>query len=189
VNMTDGQDGLAGGLAALAALGLGVITGEGGMALGLGLSGALSAFLIWNRPPARIFLGNGGAYAVGTMLGVLAVQAAREAPNPWTGLLAAGAVLGVFAFELLFTILRRVLSRRPLIPGDRLHSYDLASTVVESRTRTTLLFWAVGAAVGALGLLIRAFPLAGAIAVAAVLAAAGIGAGVGLWSRLRAETS
>jgi UDP-GlcNAc:undecaprenyl-phosphate GlcNAc-1-phosphate transferase len=61
VNMTDGQDGLAGGLAAFAAIALSLIAGREGMPLGLALAGALSVFLLWNRPPARIFLGNGGA--------------------------------------------------------------------------------------------------------------------------------
>jgi UDP-GlcNAc:undecaprenyl-phosphate GlcNAc-1-phosphate transferase len=82
VNLVDGQDGLAGGLAAIACLGLVVLGDTSGSAAatapGLALSGALAAFLIWNRPPARIFLGDGGAYAVGTMLVAVAAAAAAD---------------------------------------------------------------------------------------------------------------
>ncbi len=96
VNMLDGQDGLAGGLAAGAALGLAGVAGPGtggGPELGLALTGALIGFLVWNRPPARVFLGNGGAYAVGVLLAALT---AGPAGTGWPGLLAAAAGMGVF---------------------------------------------------------------------------------------------
>ena len=76
VNIVDGQDGLAGGLAALASLSMGVsahILGvTPGLSLGLAVGGSLLVFLLWNAPPASLFLGNGGAYGVGI---VLAAQA------------------------------------------------------------------------------------------------------------------
>ncbi len=58
VNMLDGQDGLAAGLAAVAAFGLaGVLAAEGSAAATpIVLGGALAGFLVWNRPPARVFL-------------------------------------------------------------------------------------------------------------------------------------
>src|SRR5688500_5099642 len=91
VNLVDGQDGLAGGLAAIAALGLATVVAIAGgdpaeYATGLALAGSLTAFLAWNRPPARVFLGNGGAYAVGVLLAVLVATAAAQ--NGWPGLLA-----------------------------------------------------------------------------------------------------
>ena len=39
------------------------------------VAGALVGFLAWNLPPARVFLGNGGAYGLGALLTVLAAQA------------------------------------------------------------------------------------------------------------------
>lgn len=158
VNLLDGQDGLAGGLAAIAALGLAALAGPGGAAgLGLALAGGLAGFLVWNRPPARIFLGDGGAYAVGIILAILAARA--TATGGWHGLLAAGVSLGVFAFELALTIIRRVCSRDPLSGGDRLHSYDVLARRTRNRPVVTLAFWALGGLCAGLALVMRSLPL------------------------------
>jgi UDP-GlcNAc:undecaprenyl-phosphate GlcNAc-1-phosphate transferase len=157
VNILDGQDGLAGGLAAIAAAGLvgvsGWVPGEPAVTLGLGLIGALLAFLVWNLPRARVFLGNGGSYAVGAVLAVPVAAVSREG---WPGLAAATLCLGVFAFELLYTVVRRLRSGRPVTAGDRDHSYDSLATRLGSRPRSTMAFWAVGAAAAGLGLLVDA---------------------------------
>jgi UDP-GlcNAc:undecaprenyl-phosphate GlcNAc-1-phosphate transferase len=158
VNIVDGQDGLAGGLAAIAALGLasagGIDATRDGDAMGLALAGALVAFLLWNRPPARIFLGNGGAYAVGVLLLVPAVEVTNR--RGWPGLLVATVVLGVFAFELLYTVVRRGRSRVPVMAGDRAHSYDAVARAVGTRARSTLLFWGLGAVAAGVGVLVDA---------------------------------
>ena len=87
VNLMDGQDGLAGGLSTIASLGLGVImVGGGAAAAAFATAGALVGFVFWNRPQARVFLGNGGSYAVGTLLAAFAALAASRG---WSGLLAA----------------------------------------------------------------------------------------------------
>jgi UDP-GlcNAc:undecaprenyl-phosphate/decaprenyl-phosphate GlcNAc-1-phosphate transferase len=184
VNIVDGQDGLAGGTAAISAAGLALLAAGAGdqdaVALGLALAGALAGFLVWNRPPARIFLGNGGAYAVGTLLAVLATRAVTG--GGWRELLAAGACLGVFAFELVFTIARRLLARERLAAGDRLHSYDLLAERM-GRGAVTVLLWGLGAASVGLGLLISTLPTASATFIAAAGGVAATAFGLGLWSR------
>lgn len=158
VNIVDGQDALAGGLAIIAALGLVSAGGwdlqNTGDRVGLALAGGLVAFLAWNRPPARIFLGNGGAYAVGVLLLVPVADVVGR--GGWPGLVMATLCLGVFAFELLFTVIRRVRSGAPMMSGDRYHSYDAVARAVGTRTRSTLLFWALGAGAAGVGLLIDA---------------------------------
>ncbi len=172
VNLMDGQDGLAGGLGAIAAAGLGVVSlivGTGGTdgaiaaATAFAAAGALVAFLLWNRPPARIFLGNGGAYGLGALLAGLVAMATVGAGL--RGLLAAGLCLGPFAFELIFTVVRRLGTRTSLATGDREHSYDLLAARGLSRPAVTLVSWAAGA---------------GCIGVAAIVAAAPAQVGVGL---------
>jgi UDP-GlcNAc:undecaprenyl-phosphate GlcNAc-1-phosphate transferase len=182
VNMMDGQDGLAGGLAAIAAGGLAgasvLAGGDGGPALAV--AGGLTGFVVWNFPGARVFLGNGGAYAAGTALAGLA--AALSGTAGWPGILAAGLCVGPFAAELSFTVLRRLGSRETLTAGDRLHSYDLLAQKV-GRTASTLLFWATGAASAGLGILV--VELTGPAGAAIVAAAAGVAitAGLVLWKR------
>ena len=155
VNIVDGQDGLAGGLAGIASVGLLGLTGwaaaEPAGAVALGLAGGLVAFLVWNLPPARIFLGNGGAYAVGALLALPAAAAA----DAWPGLMAATVCLGVFAFELVFTVARRARARVPLTAGDRGHSYDVLAAAL-GRTPSTVAFWAAGAAAAGIALLLDA---------------------------------
>lgn len=189
-NILDGQDGLVPGLGAIAALGLAALGVQAGAsqatALGVALAGSLAGFLLWNRPPARVFLGDGGAYAVGALLAVMAADVAVHAG--WEGLLAAGMCLGVFAFELTFSTLRR-LGTGSLVRGDRLHSYDLVSARLGDRWRATLLFWGGGAACALAAQAVGAVPLpVGAIV--AALAAVGAGVwGIRLWSGVPREVS
>jgi UDP-GlcNAc:undecaprenyl-phosphate GlcNAc-1-phosphate transferase len=184
VNMVDGQDGLAGGVAALAALGLAAVAAYGadfraaGFALALG--GSLAGFLVWNRPPARIFLGNGGAYAVGTLLAIVALAVTSQ--SGWRGLLAAGVCLGVFAFEISFTVTRRFLAGNPIVPGDRFHSFDLLAADDEQRSQVTAMFWGVGLLAAGLAFLIRYLPLVGGILITAGACAVASLAGIRLYS-------
>jgi phospho-N-acetylmuramoyl-pentapeptide-transferase len=77
VNLTDGMDGLAGGLSAIAFAAIvlllpGAPAGE--KAVALTLCGALIGFLVFNRYPARVFMGDTGALAIGFALAAMAVQ-------------------------------------------------------------------------------------------------------------------
>jgi UDP-GlcNAc:undecaprenyl-phosphate GlcNAc-1-phosphate transferase len=189
VNIVDGQDGLAGGLAAIAALGLTVLVAGSGdaasVAVGLALAGSLVGFLPWNWPRARVFLGNGGAYAVGIGLAFLAARMVDL--DGWRGLLAAGTCLGVFAFEVVFTLARRVLSGGAITAGDRLHSYDLLARS-RGRVGSTLSFWVVGLLVGAAGVTVGALPLPAGALITATAAAGGVWWGLRLWLRRMAVT-
>jgi len=191
VNIVDGQDGLAGGLGGIAALGLAGLAVLASATLAsdqaLALAGALVGFVLWNVHPTRIFLGNGGAYALGSLLGLLALEVADA--DGWRGLVASGVCLGVFALELLMTIARRFRTGEALMHGDRLHSYDVVAVQVGSRMKSTAIFWAVGAAASSLGVAIGLLPLA--VAVPAALAGLCLGAlgGLRLWAVLRVRSS
>jgi phospho-N-acetylmuramoyl-pentapeptide-transferase len=77
VNITDGMDGLAGGLSAIALAGIVLLmpaAPAGEKAVALTLCGALAGFLVFNRYPARVFMGDTGALAIGYALAAMAVQ-------------------------------------------------------------------------------------------------------------------
>jgi UDP-GlcNAc:undecaprenyl-phosphate/decaprenyl-phosphate GlcNAc-1-phosphate transferase len=175
VNIMDGQDGLAGGLAAISAIALAVVGALQGdeptMLIAMALAGGLVGFLPWNVPPARLFLGNSGAYAVGVLLAFLSARLTVVA-GP-RGLLAAGACLGPFVFELVVSALRRLVRRMPLTQGDRGHSYDLLAERI-GRRRSTVAFWGLGAMAGGLGVLVFTLPLAAGVALSALAAAGGV---------------
>lgn len=75
-NLTDGVDGLAGGTVAIALLGLGAViapTSPELMLFSACLSGACLGFLVHNRNPARVFMGNTGSSALGGALAAVAL--------------------------------------------------------------------------------------------------------------------
>jgi phospho-N-acetylmuramoyl-pentapeptide-transferase len=101
VNLTDGMDGLASGLSliAIAAIVLflpGAPAGE--KAVAMSLCGALAAFLVFNRYPARVFMGDTGALAIGFAVAVMAIEQGVLILLPLVGL--------VFVLETLSVIIQ-----------------------------------------------------------------------------------
>ena len=143
------------------------------------MAGALVGFLAWNLPPARVFLGNGGAYGLGALLTVLAAQATIG--HGWHGLLAAALCLGVFAFELTFTVVRRLVGSQGLATGDRRHSYDLLGRSRGNRDRSTLALWTLGAVSAGAGYASDQVSLAAAGTMLGVAFVIGTAAGGRLW--------
>jgi UDP-GlcNAc:undecaprenyl-phosphate GlcNAc-1-phosphate transferase len=131
VNMIDGLDGLAGtcGLVGGAAVSmLGAHRGDAASAiLGACLAGGCLGFLVFNRPPARVFMGDAGAYFLGFMAGGLVLIAgasdAKGSPD-WSSLLGVSVVWGVPVADIVLAMTRRILSGHPPFSGDRSHFYD-----------------------------------------------------------------
>jgi UDP-GlcNAc:undecaprenyl-phosphate GlcNAc-1-phosphate transferase len=124
VNLFDGLDGLVGSSAAVAAIGLAALAELRGFnsAFGFVMAGAVVGFLILNWHPARVFLGDNGSYVVGAFIayGIMLVS-----PGPIDSrVIVASVLLGVFALDLVVTIIRRRLAGNPLFMGDRSHIYD-----------------------------------------------------------------
>jgi UDP-GlcNAc:undecaprenyl-phosphate GlcNAc-1-phosphate transferase len=173
LNMIDGQDGLAAGVAAIAAGGLAVAGGSPGVLAAL--AGALIAFLVWNRPPARIFLGNSGPGPVAVIL-VAALGGLSEA-HGLRGALAGAACLGVPLLEVGFTVARRLGSGR-LTDGDRSHSYDLLALALGSRARATVSFWVIAAVMAGIGALVANVRVQAGIP---IVASSAVVAGLAVW--------
>jgi UDP-GlcNAc:undecaprenyl-phosphate GlcNAc-1-phosphate transferase len=123
VNLIDGLDLLATGVVLASAVGFAVIVHGAGRDLALALAAALAAFAVYNRPPARVYLGDGGSYLLGTALTVLVASAWAPGVPASTGV-AALALLSVPAGEVAFAVVRRARGRRSLLAGDRGHPYD-----------------------------------------------------------------
>jgi Fuc2NAc and GlcNAc transferase len=128
-NFMDGIDGIAGtecltvcaGGVALAAL---QQRWDGTMLVPAILGAAALGFLIWNVPPARIFMGDAGSGFLGMMLGVLALDAAHLAPGSlWCWLI----LLAVFTTDATVTLVRRVLRGARPHEAHRTHAYQHAS--------------------------------------------------------------
>ncbi|MEY2423147.1 MAG: UDP-GlcNAc:undecaprenyl-phosphate/decaprenyl-phosphate GlcNAc-phosphate transferase [Acidimicrobiaceae bacterium] len=122
VNMIDGLDGLAGGTAVVAALGFYVVLTGDGATIAIALAAGLAAFLVFNLPPARMYLGDGGAYLAGTALAALFLLACRSGSGVSFG--GAALLVGYPVVELVFTVVRRGVQRKSPLKGDRHHVYD-----------------------------------------------------------------
>ncbi len=122
VNLLDGQDGLASGAGIVSAVGFAILGGDASE-IGLALAGALAAFLVFNAPPARMYLGDGGAYLVGTALATLPALT-EHGTTDWSVWLGLPLIVGLPLADTAVAILRRSLARRPLFEGDRSHVYD-----------------------------------------------------------------
>lgn len=123
INLLDGLDALAGSVGAVCALSLALLAGLRGYdqaLVGVLLAAGLIGFLAWNLPPARLFLGDNGAYVLGVALAWLVFA---TSPDSTAGLVATAAI-GVPLLDLGATILRRSLTRTPMFAGDREHIYD-----------------------------------------------------------------
>jgi len=170
VNLLDGLDGLASGVATVAAIGFALL-GPGPRPLALGLAGALCGFLVFNRPPARIYLGDAGAYLVGTAL-ALACASALHADGGVTTWAALPLLVAVPVTDTAVAILRRRRAGKPLFAGDRSHVYDQLVDRGATRPHAVLVMILAQAVLAALGVVVG--HLAAVAGVSVALLSAGI---------------
>ena len=123
-NLIDVMDGLAAGVAAVSALGLGVVFilqgNRMGVILCLSLVGALLGFLRYNRPSAQIYLGDTGSLLICFLLGGLAIEGDYTGRNPY-GWLTALSVFAVPLFEIAFVSWLRLRRGASIFAGSRDH--------------------------------------------------------------------
>lgn len=127
VNIIDGFNGLASVVSICMLLSLGYVALQVNdmfvLVAALMVAGATTGFLIWNYPVGLIFLGDGGAYFIGFMLGELALLLVMR--NPQVSTWYAALLLIYPTFETLFSVYRRMFIRgkSPAMPdGIHLHS-------------------------------------------------------------------
>ncbi len=127
MNLQDGRDGLAGTVTVVGgavAAGVAALRGRPDLAaVAAGTVGLAVGFLPWNLPPARVFMGDAGAYLLGFLRAVPAVGLALHDGTP-RGLAGGILLLGLPAVEAATTAARRAARGAPLFPGDRDHLYD-----------------------------------------------------------------
>ena len=144
INLIDGVDGLAGGICLMLMVLLAYVGHQSGTIelLVAGMAGALLSFLWFNFPPARIYLGDGGAYFLGFQIGLCAILSSHKG----TVVVALIAPLFVLALPILDTalaILRRSLRGLPIFRPDRKHLHHRMLGMGLSRRKVVLYFYAV----------------------------------------------
>jgi len=153
-NFMDGADGLAGGMAAIgfAALAVAaVLAGAQEIALACAaLASAAAGFLLFNFPPAKVFLGDAGSIPLGFLAGALGVAGAIGGAWPgWFPVL----VFSPFVVDATATIARRLLGGEPVWIAHRSHYYQRLALSGWPRRRLALAAWALMAAAAGSALL------------------------------------
>lgn len=127
-NFMDGIDGIASVEAISATLGgilMLVLVGQPEQVWSLLLLAlAVAGFLLWNFPPAKIFMGDAGSGFLGVVLGIFSLHSAWSAPQLFWGWLI---LLGVFVVDASVTLLRRLLRREKVYEAHRSHAYQYAA--------------------------------------------------------------
>jgi UDP-GlcNAc:undecaprenyl-phosphate GlcNAc-1-phosphate transferase len=123
VNLLDGLDALAGGVVAAGCGAFALLLHGAARDLATAFAFALVGFLAYNRPPARVYLGDGGAYLLGTALAILVALAWAPGVRVPVGV-ASTLLVAIPSAELSFTVVRRLRGGRSLVAGDRGHTYD-----------------------------------------------------------------
>lgn len=155
VNVTDGLDGLAGGLLVLAFTSFGVLAYLQGLyvlaAFCAVTVGAIAGFLWHNVPPALFFMGDTGSLALGGTLGVIALMTDHVLVLPFIGF--------VFVIEMLSVIIqltsKKLRGGKKVFKAAPIHHHFEALDWGESKV--TMRLWIVGAFFAFLGIAVGIF--------------------------------
>lgn len=151
VNISDGMDGLAGGLLISAYSAFGVIAalqGNFGIAgFCMTVVGTLLSYVWFNIPPARFFMGDVGSFSFGTSLGVVAMLTDTLFLLP----LIAIVFVAEAGSSLLQILSKKIFKRRIFIAAPIHHHFEAQEW---PKTKVTMRFWLVGQASAALGVIL-----------------------------------
>ncbi len=152
----DGIDGLAGGQAVLAGgLWAGVGLYESNpliVLLGLLIAGASAGFLVYNLPPASIFLGDVGSMFLGFSLAALPMMVVSRGASPRL-LVSGGLIVGLFLFDAVFTFFRYLVKGQDRRHPYRSHLYQRLVKLGEPPHLVTLLYLLLSIGFGVAGLI------------------------------------
>lgn len=176
MNFLDGLDGLAAGVALASAIGFIVVLGGVAETLALAFAGGLLGFLVFNRPPAKVYLGDGGSYLLGSLLALLLALGWRSTQSVTTSISTLLLVLLPVA-EVAFAFVRRARARQSPLLGDRRHSYDLLMRSGRTPVQTVLICVGVQLLLAAIGAGAAEMPRGPCIAVTAAATVAVVIAG------------
>ncbi|HAA43461.1 MAG TPA: undecaprenyl-phosphate alpha-N-acetylglucosaminyl 1-phosphate transferase [Ruminiclostridium sp.] len=160
VNLIDGLDGLAAGVSSIAAICLMILSmfspnpiGPVAAILMAALAGSCLGFLPYNFNPAKIFMGDTGSTFLGFVLAVSSIQGLIKGYTAVTILIAV-LVLALPIFDTTFAILRRIISRRPIMEADRGHIHHRLVDKGYSQKQAVITLYGISGGFGIIGILL-----------------------------------
>jgi UDP-GlcNAc:undecaprenyl-phosphate GlcNAc-1-phosphate transferase len=129
INLIDGLDGLAGGVLLFAStvnLVVAVISKAVITAVLMGsVAGAVAGFLLYNWHPARVYLGDGGAYSLGFLIAVTGMVSPMQKVSTGVAIMVPVLATGLPIIDTVLVMLRRMVTRRRIFAPDRGHLHHI----------------------------------------------------------------
>ena len=177
VNIIDIKDGLASGVAALSAFGFFLVTlpterfyvNFASIIIG----GALLGFWVLNKPPAKVFLGDGGSLFTGFILAALSMGADYSSHHP-VGLFAPLFILGIPLYDTLLVSYFRFREGKSIFKGSKDHYALRLQAAGLSDWQIDLVSYAVSALLSAAAFAVTVLPAGAAFFLAAVVLFTGL---------------
>jgi UDP-GlcNAc:undecaprenyl-phosphate GlcNAc-1-phosphate transferase len=161
VNFSDGVDGLAAGVCAIAATSFAIIAFDLGTAsaavLAAIIAGAALGFLVHNFHPASVFMGDCGSNLLGFLLGCVVVEGSLKT-NALIALIGPLVVLAVPFLDTGFVVAKRLKYRRPVYRADRWHFHHRMANIGFSQRRTVTYLYGWMLATAGLAVALRFVP-------------------------------
>jgi UDP-N-acetylmuramyl pentapeptide phosphotransferase/UDP-N-acetylglucosamine-1-phosphate transferase len=191
-NFMDGSDGLAGGMAVFgfgAFAAAAALAGDASICLAaLGIAAAALAFLAFNLPPARVFMGDAGSILLGFLAGALGLLGIARGLWPvWFPVL----VFSPFIADASVTLIRRLFRGERIWEAHRSHYYQRLVQLGWGHRRTALVEYLLMAIVATLAVAGVGRSVAAQLAVVGVVVLLLTGSGIQVdraWARHRIRT-
>ena len=150
INFFDNMDGGAAGTVAISSLALGYLGYQGGQyfvaAMSVVVAGATIGFLLWNKSPARIYMGDAGALFLGVLIATLTIRFHPHADTKWTSFSTKILLLAVPILDTSVSVISRLMRRSSPFQGGQDHlSHRLVRAGLERRVAVIVL-WLLTAA-------------------------------------------
>lgn len=158
INLIDGLDGLASGISTIYFLTIAVIAvltnrlGGLDITLSIIMFGATMGFLVFNFPPAKIFMGDTGSQFLGFIIAIISLLGFKNVT--FNSLVVPIIILAIPIFDTLFAILRRFLKGESIGTPDKEHFHHQLLKMKFSQRTTVLIIYLINIAFASVSILI-----------------------------------
>lgn len=158
INLIDGLDGLAGGIATIYFTTVSIIAiltnriGGLDITISILMAGATFGFLVFNFPPAKIFMGDTGSQFLGFIVSIISLLGFKNVT--FNSLVVPIIILAIPIFDTLFAILRRFLKGESIGTPDKEHFHHQLLKMKFSTRTTVLIIYAIDIAFASVSILI-----------------------------------
>lgn len=156
LNLIDGLDGLAAGVAFISAVTIFIIAflngrDEAGV-LTVILAGSILGFLPYNFNPASIFMGDTGAQLLGFLLAAISIEGAIKSATAFA-IAVPILALGIPIYDTLFAMIRRKINGKPIMQADKGHLHHRLLDMGLNQKQAVIIMYLISAVLGSFAII------------------------------------